>query len=586
MKDFFISYNKEDKAWAEWIAWELEGEGYTTVLQAWDFMPASNFVLEMQKAAESSSRTMAVLSPDYLNATYTQPEWTAALVQDPAGEKGILLPVRVRPCELKGMWTSIIYIDLVGLNEVKAKSALLEGVKRGRVKPSNKPGFPGIAQRKVTEQPRFPEALPSIRNVPYQRNPNFTGRVQLMSDLQKALASGPTALTQVIHGLGGVGKTQLALEYVYRNSYKYNIIWWLRSEDSATLASDYAILAQELDLPDKGAADQNLIITAVRHCLEQQQNWLLVFDNADNPDRIKRYIPRGGLGHVLVTSCNPNWRGAASTLSVRVLERKESIDFLVKRTGETDTKAADDLADALGDLPLALEQAGAYIEAARISLSRYLDMFKMYKTKLLNRSSPSTEYPEIATTWNISINAVRKTCQAGVDLLNLCAFLSTDDIYEELITDGAKHLPDSLSTAVTDPMSFFDAIMSLRRYSLIEVADGTISVHRVVQAVVRDQLTMEDRKKWAEAAVRIVRDAFPSDSDDVQNRSLRSRLLPHVLAAEAEYNEVIDVAASATERRLNQTGVYLRERDRFAEAKETFEQGKDTENRILGGETR
>jgi len=462
MVDFFISYNKEDKAWAEWIAWELEEKGYTTVLHAWDFRPASNFVLEMQKASENASRTIAVLSPDYLNAVYPQPEWTAAFVQDPTGEKGTLLPVRVHLCELKSMWASITYIDLVGLNESKAKDVLLKGVKRERIKPSTKTSFPGSAQRQITEQPRFPGSLPSIWNVPHQRNPNFAGRVQLMSDLQKALASGPTALTQVIHGLGGVGKTQLALEYVYRNLDKYNIIWWIRSEDSATLASDYAILAQELDLPDNDTADQTLIITAVRRCLEQQQNWLLVFDNADDPARIKEYIPRGGLGHVLVTSCNPNWRGTASPLSVQVLEREESVDFLVKRTGETGAKAADALADALGDLPLALAQAGAYIEAAGISLYRYLDMFKMYKTKLLDRSSPSTDYPyEISTTWNISIDAVRKTCQAGVDLLNLCAFLAPDDIYNELITDGAKHLPDSLSSAVTNPLIFTDVVKSL-----------------------------------------------------------------------------------------------------------------------------
>jgi tetratricopeptide (TPR) repeat protein len=584
MVDFFISYNKADKAWAEWIAWELEENGCTTVLQAWDFMPASNFVLEMQKAATIASRTIAVLSPDYLNASYPQPEWTAAFVQDPTGEKGTLVPVCVCPCELKGMWPSIIHIDLMGLNEAKAKNALLEGVKRGRIKPLTKPGFPGIVQRQITEQPRFPGALPSIWNVPHQRNPNFTGRVQLMSDLQKALASGPTALTQVIHGLGGVGKTQLALEHVYRNLDKYNIIWWLRSEDSATLASDYAILAQELDLPDKGAADQNLIIAAVRRYLEQQQNWLLVFDNADDPARIKEYIPRGGLGHVLVTSRNPNWRGTASPLSVEVLEREESVDFLVKRTGKTDTESASALADALGDLPLALDQAGAYIEAAGISLSSYLDMFNTHKTKLLCRSSPSTDYPyEVATTWNISIGAVRKTCQAGVDLLNLCAFLAPDDIYEELVTDGAKHLPDSLSAAVTDPLIFTDVVKSLRRYSLIEFSGSTISVHRMVQAVVRDQLTTEGRKRWAEAAVRLVDDAFPSGSGDVQNWSLCSRLLPHALAA-AEYAEAVDVATNATLRLLNQTGVYLHERGRFVETKETLEQAHGIGNRVLGGE--
>ena len=549
----------------------MENKKYTTILQAWDFRPGSNFVLKMQQAATEANRTIAVLSPDYLNAEYTQPEWAAAFIQDPTGEKGTLLPVRVRPCELEGMLPLIIYIDLVELDESKARQVLLEGIKRERIKPTTQPAFPGSIQRQITKQPHFPGALPPIWNVPYQRNPNFTGRAQLLSDLQKTLTSGPTALTQVIRGLGGVGKTQLALEYAYRNTDKYHIIWWIRSEDSATLASDYSSLAQALDLPEKNAADQPAIVEAVRHYLEQHQNWLLVFDNADDPALIKKYIPQSNTGHVLVTSRNPNWRGTASPLSVQILERDESIDFLLKRTGQTDIKAAGALADALGDLPLALEQAGAYIEAAGTSLSSYLDMFTIHRNKLLDRSTPSTDYPDtIATTWEISINEVRKTCQIGVDLLNLCAFLASDDIYEELIKEGAKYLPNSLAPAVINSLIFNDAIMSLRRYSLIEVKIGTMSVHRMVQAVVRDKLTDDDKKKWAEVAVQIVDNAFPDDSDDVVTWTQCSRLLPHALVA-AEYSEELDVAANATGRLLNETGLYLQGRAQFIEAKKNYE---------------
>jgi hypothetical protein len=112
-KDFFVSYNRADREWAEWIAWQLEEEGYTTIIQAWDFRPGGNFVIEMQRAAEQARRTIAVLSPDYLQALYTHPEWAAAFAQDPTGEKGTLLPVRVRECELKGLLPQIVYIDLV-----------------------------------------------------------------------------------------------------------------------------------------------------------------------------------------------------------------------------------------------------------------------------------------------------------------------------------------------------------------------------------------------------------------------------------------------------------------------------------------
>ena len=122
-KDVFVSYNKADRAWAEWIAWQLEAEGYSTILQAWDFRPDSNFILEMDDATKVAKRTIAVLSPDYLNALYTRPEWAEAFRQDPTGKDGKLLPMRVRTCTLEGLLASIVYIDLVGLNALAAQAA-------------------------------------------------------------------------------------------------------------------------------------------------------------------------------------------------------------------------------------------------------------------------------------------------------------------------------------------------------------------------------------------------------------------------------------------------------------------------------
>ncbi len=190
MKHFFLSYNRADRPWAEWIAWQLEEAGYTTVLQAWDFRPGSNFVLEMQRAATEAERTIAVLSPSYLEARFTQPEWAAAFARDPTGEQGTLLPVRVRECDLRGLLPQIIYIDLVGLDEAAAREALLAGVRRQRARPTAPPGFPGAAPRSVPERPRFPGALPPIWNLPHRRNPNFTGREDLLADLHTALTSG------------------------------------------------------------------------------------------------------------------------------------------------------------------------------------------------------------------------------------------------------------------------------------------------------------------------------------------------------------------------------------------------------------
>jgi hypothetical protein len=166
MKNFFISYNKMDRDWAEWIAWQLEDAGYTTIIQAWDFRPSSNFVADMNRAASEAERTIAILSPEYLRATYSESEWAAAFAKDPTGEKGFLLPVRVEECELSGLLSQIVYVDLVGLDEAAARHALLEGVKRSRAKPTHPPAFPSPTRSKPRPYPG-----PAAQKIPSEQRP-------------------------------------------------------------------------------------------------------------------------------------------------------------------------------------------------------------------------------------------------------------------------------------------------------------------------------------------------------------------------------------------------------------------------------
>jgi hypothetical protein len=160
MRDFFISYNKADKSWAQWIAWTLEEAGYSVFLQAWDFQPGSNFVLEMQRAAAQTEKTMAVLSEDYLNSGFTQPEWAAAFASDPQGLKRALIPVRVRECKPTGMLASVVYIDLVGLPEEDARIAVL-GALSERAKPAHAPVYPGQTERVAPHSTEFPGSAAS-----------------------------------------------------------------------------------------------------------------------------------------------------------------------------------------------------------------------------------------------------------------------------------------------------------------------------------------------------------------------------------------------------------------------------------------
>jgi tetratricopeptide (TPR) repeat protein len=425
--------------------------------------------------------------------------------------------------------------------------------------------------------------LPPIWNVSHIRNPNFTGRNGTLKELRLAITSGePAAWKQAITGMGGVGKTQLAVEYIYRHKADYGIIWWLRSEEPAAMAADYARLAETLDLSEKESEDQTAIVKAVKRWLERNPSWLLIFDNAQDPGAIHNYLPLGGAGHVIITSRNPHWGSIAKRLPARVFNRAESIEFLCTRTGQADRKTADALADVLGDLPLALEQAGAYIETTGIPLTKYLELFQSRRKELWEDETSPLDYPDsVDTTWSLSMEQVSQEAQAAADMLNLCSFMAPDDIPLELLSAGAEHLPEPLAATAADRLAMNRAIKALRQYSLIGTSGESLSVHRLVQAVVRDRLREDEEKLWTETAVRLLSAAFPFESDDVQTWHLCSRLLPHALAA-AAHAEARAGAPETTQHILNQIGLYLHGRAEFAEAKAQFERALPLAEKAFG----
>jgi tetratricopeptide (TPR) repeat protein len=416
------------------------------------------------------------------------------------------------------------------------------------------------------------DSLPPIWNVPHRRNNNFTGREGLLKELHDALNSGkPAALTQALHGLGGVGKTQTAVEYANRHAKDYSLVWWIRSETSEKLAADYALLAEQLNLKEKTEREQKIIVQAVRNALARRAEWLLIFDNAERPDDIRDYLPQGSGGHVLVTSVNPAFGSVAHPLRVKAMEPDEAVEFLLKRTPQTDKKAAQDLAKELGYLPLALEHAAAYIEKTGATFPGYLKLFKERQKDVLARAErPASYHATVATTWELSFVEVEKQSKAAAQVMNLCAFLAPDDIPHDMLQGGAKYLPKPLSAAVADEFQWNEAVGALRRYSLTEVNESAVAVHRLVQAVARERLGETEWKQWAEAAVEVVNAAFPFDSDDYRTWKQCARLLPHALIA-ADYSEKRQLAQDSTARLLNQLGMYLRGRSELIAARSALE---------------
>jgi TIR domain len=244
--DFFVSYTSADRAWAEWIAWQLEAEGYKVIVQAWDFSPGNDWAHEMQQATATAERVVAVMSAAYLRSAHGEAGWRVFYAQDPSGERGLLLPVRVDKVDPPGLLKTRMYVDLVDQDPASAQQALLVAARGARGKPTEEPEFPGNRRPvgSAIEAPRFPGELPPIWNVPYHPNPYFTGRDPLLTEIHARLAAPEADRRRVVlTGLGGVGKTRLAVEHAYRQRADYDLVWWVRSDQPTSLLGDYAALA-------------------------------------------------------------------------------------------------------------------------------------------------------------------------------------------------------------------------------------------------------------------------------------------------------------------------------------------------------
>jgi tetratricopeptide (TPR) repeat protein len=568
-KDFFISYTGADQAWAEWIADTLERAGRRTVLQAWDFRPGENFLRRMDEALAEADRVLAVLSPAYFRSEYACDEWTAALVRE-RGQPDRLLPVRVVVCELPPLLANRIYLDLAGLDEHAATQRLLAGIAPGRVRPAGKLPFPGPSGQRSERTTQFPGRRPTIFQVP-PRNPNFTGQGGLLQAVRQQLAAAAASAVvqaEAIHGLGGVGKTQLVIEYAHRYAADYDLVWWIPAEQPVAIAGRLAALARRLELRELPSLDEQVLVLFDE--LAQRDRWLLVYDNAEDPADLDAVRPPAGGGHVLVTSRNPAWGGIGASVRLDVLPRDEAVAFLRQRLGRDDPLLAA-LAEALGDLPLALEQAAAYLSETQTPPAEYLELLGDRAPELFALGRPANSQQTIATTWTVSFDRVHDQDPVAQDLLTLCAFLAPDDIPRALLSDHAKVVPARLAAAVRDRLALQQALGTLSRYSLATVTQDTISTHRLVQAATRNQLALDAAQRWAGVVVRLLLAAFPSNSLEAATWPTSARLLPHVLVATGHAGTLGAEPATCVVL-LSQAADYLWARAKLHQAKALLEQ--------------
>ncbi|MEV0997196.1 FxSxx-COOH system tetratricopeptide repeat protein [Nonomuraea sp. NPDC050202] len=388
--------------------------------------------------------------------------------------------------------------------------------------------------------------FPTIWGRVPQRNMNFTGRSELLRELHEGLLSDVTAVVpHALHGLGGVGKTQLAIEYAYLHRGEYDLVWWIPADQPVLVKPSLAGLARELRLPISASAGVEEAAEAALDALRRGMpfsKWLLIFDNADEVDEINAIAPRGP-GHVLITSRNHSWQGVVDTLPVDVFTRKESIQFLTRRVPHGITEAeADELAEALGDLPLALEQAGALQVETTISVKDYLRLLEEQTTRLLGTNKPA-DYPlSMSAAWTLSVQQLTTRMPVAVELLRCCAFFGPEpiprDLFDRLPAEFAEG--SRLAETLADPILTSRILRELGRYALVKIdsSSRTIQIHRLVQALLRDELPPDERLSLrAEAHLLLAAAAAPYEPDDTASWPRYSSLLGHITPSQVDRND-------------------------------------------------
>jgi NB-ARC domain len=384
------------------------------------------------------------------------------------------------------------------------------------------------------------------------------------------------ALGQVaaIAGLGGIGKTQTAVEYAYRHfPADYDWVFWVKADTELNAVTDLANIGRSLDLPGE-TLDELALQT--RQWLETNDRWLLVFDNADRPELLKSVLPRGHQGKVLLTSRARRFAslGIKAPIEVQKLSQEESILFLKDRTQRFDLDAAElaavtELARELDGLPLALEQAAAYIDQMQVPFAVYGAHYRRQRLALLERQLPETgNYPaSVATTWKLNFEEVERRSPLAVQILQVSSVWAADDILEALLPR-----PELGLVGVENELTLAEGLAALASFSLIdrERETASYSMHRMVQEVVWYGLSAAQKQDWLQLAITLFYSyAVFFNPKEIENWQIYSALAPHVqaitLRLETAPVETLELAIL-----LNQIGYYLCTQGHYSEAEPLF----------------
>src|SRR6201996_3588995 len=528
----FLSYAPEDRMWADWIEASLTRAGFRVVPRSTMVSgPSASVDLQTEREFQSAPRTIAVLSSAYMHSAEGRATWKALSAADAAGAHRQFVPVRVTDVRITEPFTDHPVFDLARMDEDQATMKLLWALDR--------PAQPLGANVASAEKPRFPGRVPPIWNVA-GRNADFTGRAAILERIRDKLAGGgiSAVVALALHGRGGVGKTQLALEYAHRFMADYDLVWWVPSERTEEITSALADLARKMGIKvgDNVAEAAEAALEELRR--ETVPHWLLIFDNADDPKQLEPYLPSGS-GHVLITSRDQAWTHAAEPVEVDLFSQSESVGHLLRHLPDMEPADARMVADALGNLPLAVEQASAWLEQTGMQPRAYVAELATQATRILAMNQPSDYQAPVVATWNLSFERLQERSPAAVRLLQLLAFfspgpISLDLLYSDEMYEALRSFDQSLSEQLMLPR----VIRDISRFALVKVDQGgnSLQIHRLVQAVIRSQLTVDEQDEARHAVHRVLLGARPrrGETDDPANWPTYELIWPHLVPSQAE----------------------------------------------------
>lgn len=527
--DVLISYASVDRMWAEWVAAELADAGLTTSSQEITAGTGGANPDESHRLLASANRLVVLLSQDYTRSESAAEFWKQATDRDPTGRNSYLVPVRLSGRRLPAPFSDRALVDLNGLTESRARDIVLSAL--------DQPLQFGVSRvRHTGRRPRFPAEPPPVWQVP-PRNSGFTGRAVVLEQLRDQLSGNVAVVVpQTLYGLGGVGKTQIALEYAHRFAADYDVVWWVSADQPGMVRSSLAGLATHLELATgESVADRvSAVLDALRRGTPYSR-WLVVLDNADEPEELKQFIPQGA-GHVIITSRNQSWVRRGSAVEIGVFDREESIAFLRRRVPKISEADAVQVADQLGDLPLAIEQAGAWLAATAMPVVTYLELLKTELPRMLEENPPSEYQQSAAVTWLLSLDRMRNEMPAAAKLLELCAFFGPEPIPMSLVSsDRFVSVLIPFDSSLRDPILHGRMIREIGRFALAKIDPGqnSIQIHRLVQAVIRNRLAEVERTANRSYVHEVLAAANPKDPDRPENWAAYAELRPHLVPSGA-----------------------------------------------------